>query len=178
MEEDGHRSVLSSGAGTPEKPRPCLMTTAESLRMQLPSLCPSGHRTVFTQINPGSRMIKTNLAHHLVRALFWDPKNLVWNYCKTRYGNPLGAQVKGGRPGLAGHPVTESTDGLALQEVARPQASTISALPATPLALHCRTFGFLIFCLLDSYFIFLALQIDLSACFSGYMWLIEALIKW
>lgn len=173
MEEDGHCSVLSSGPGTPEKPRPCLITTAESLRTQLPS----GHRTVFTQINPGSRMVKTNLAHHLVRALFWDLKNLVRNYCKTRYGNPLGAQVKGGRPGLAGHPVTESTDGLALQDEARPQASTISALPATPLALHCRMFGFLIFCLLDSYFIFLALQIDLSACLSGYMWLIEALIK-
>lgn len=58
------------GPSTPEKPRPCLTTTAESLHVQFPPLRPSGPRTVFTQINPGSRMVKTNLTHHLVRALF------------------------------------------------------------------------------------------------------------
>lgn len=59
MEEDGHHSVLYSGPGTLEKPRPCLITTAESLHLQFPPLHPSGHRTVFAQINPGSRMEKT-----------------------------------------------------------------------------------------------------------------------
>lgn len=158
MEEDGHRSVLYSGPGTPEKPRPCLITTAESLHVQFPPLHPSGHRTVFTQINPGGRVVKPNLTHHLVRALFWDPKNLVRNYCKTRYGNLLGALVKGRSLGTGMAPSYRK------YRRTGPQASTFTALPATPLALHCRMFGFLIFYLLDSYFIFLALQIDLSAC--------------
>lgn len=41
------------------EPRPCLITTAESLHLQFPPLHPSGHRTVFAQINPGSRVEKT-----------------------------------------------------------------------------------------------------------------------
>lgn len=62
--------MLYSEPGTLEKPRIYITAISESLQMQFPSLGPSGHHMVFTQVNPGSRMAKAKSTYHFVRALF------------------------------------------------------------------------------------------------------------